>query len=145
MIWNVKIGKLYSLLDRLDQDGLLSSSYVSDEKSPGRKEYELLEKGRLVFQDWARSPVKNGRDMRLLFHARLYFAMEQGVNNAINYIEAQQKECDSWVKRLHSQLNKMEHPDLIVKRIYLYRIGQVKAMITWLEDYKKDLSTQIRI
>ena len=142
MIWNVKISKLYSLLERLEKDDLLTSTYISDEKSPGRKEYKILNKGQQVFQDWIQSPVKNGRDMRLIFHARLYFALDQGKNAAFELIDEQQHECQQWIERMQIQAEKFMDIDFIAKQIYLYRLGQVKAMISWLENCKSNILAQ---
>ena len=136
-IWRVKPSKLYSLLDRLEGQGLLASRAIPSERTPGRKEFHLTQDGERVFLDWIQSPVASGRHMRLVFHAKLYFALRIGDAPALRLIEAQSQECHGWVGSMEAQLSELESPDFTTKQVFSYRINQVKAMLDWLSDCDK--------
>jgi PadR family transcriptional regulator, regulatory protein AphA len=74
LVWHIKQGKLYALLDRLETEGLLEAKLISNQEYPPRKEYSLTEHGKMVYQNWMQSPVNHGREMRQDFLARYYFA-----------------------------------------------------------------------
>lgn len=140
-IWRIKPSKLYSLLDRLEDQGLLASRAIPSEKAPGRKEFHLTQDGDKVFLDWIQSPVASGRHMRLVFHARLYFALQIGDNPALRLIEAQKQECQGWVESMESQLAAFENPGFSTKQVFNYRINQIKAMLDWLADCESQIRT----
>jgi PadR family transcriptional regulator AphA len=133
-IWRIKPSKLYSLLDRLEIQGLLLSRSVPSEKTPARKEFQLTQEGETVFLDWIQAPVGSGRHMRLVFHARLFFAMKIGEEQAINLISVQRDECREWVESMQAQLAAFENPDFTTGQVFTYRINQVEAMLDWLDD-----------
>ncbi|MGD8457089.1 MAG: PadR family transcriptional regulator [Anaerolineales bacterium] len=138
-IWRVKPSKLYSLLDRLENQGLLSSRAVPSQKAPDRKEFQLTAEGERVFIDWVRTPVDSARHMRLVFHARLFFALELGEDKAIKLIDAQREECRGWIDSLRARLVALENPDFITGQVFTYRINQVVAMLNWLDDCEKHI------
>jgi DNA-binding PadR family transcriptional regulator len=131
-IWRIKPSKLYSLLDRLEGQGLLASRAIPSEKTPGRKEFRLTPEGERTFLDWIQTPVASGRHMRLVFHARLFFALQIGEEPALRLIEAQREECRGWVDSLTSQLAAFENPDFSTEQVFNYRINQIEAMLDWL-------------
>jgi len=138
-IWRIKSSKLYSLLDRLEKQGLLSSRAVPSEKTPARKEFQLTEEGKRVFLDWIQIPVDSARHMRIVFHARLYFALKLGEEYAIKLIAVQREECQGWVESMRAQLMTLENPDFITGQVFTYRINQVVAMLNWLDDCEKGI------
>jgi PadR family transcriptional regulator AphA len=138
-IWRIKSSKLYSLLDRLEKQGLLSSRAVPSQKSPTRKEFRLTEEGECIFLDWIQSPVESGRHMRLVFHARLYFALEMGEEQALKLITTQREECRRWVESMRVQLMAFENPGFTTQQVFTYRINQVEAMLAWLDGVEKSI------
>src|SRR3990172_4975742 len=64
LIWSVKQSRLYALLDKLEQGGLLASQLIPGEAHPMRKQFRLTEGGRQALHSWMLSPVGHGRDMR---------------------------------------------------------------------------------
>jgi DNA-binding PadR family transcriptional regulator len=144
-IWYVKLGKLYSILERLENDGLLTSESIPSEKTPGRKEFRVTKDGKRTFLNWILLPVRKPRNMRLVFHARLYFAIEQGEETAFKLIEAQRKECRMWSERMHSQLIEAKESGFISEHIVNYRIGQIEAMLVWLDRCEKDIIVRMKV
>lgn len=130
-VWTVKPGRIYALLDRLEKSGLITATQVESPHAPSRKVYQLTEAGRKDFLAWVRQPVRNGRSMRLMFPARLHFALLSGNRTALDLVEAQRLECRQWLAHQRARLE--SSPELIYRQTVLFRIGQIEAMLDWLE------------
>jgi hypothetical protein len=81
--------------------------------------------------------------MRLVFHARLFFALKIGEEQAINLISVQREECRQWVQNMQSQLAAFENPDFTTEQVFTYRINQVQAMLRWLDDCENHIRAGI--
>ena len=139
LIWQVKRSKLYYLLDKLAGEGLLSSSVLTQEDYPDRKIFQLTEEGRAAFEEWLTSPVLSSRYVRIAFLSKLYFALQRGGREALRLIEAQREICQGWLKNLESEQDQVEESDFISRQVYLFRIGQIKATISWLENCQEQI------
>ena len=97
-IWFVKPGRIYALLDRLEKAGMITAVQIESHNAPSRKQYSLTQEGETAFLEWVMQPVRHGRDMRLLFPARLYFALQLGKGHAQELIAAQSQVCTEWLE-----------------------------------------------
>ena len=140
LIWSVKQSRLYALLDKLEQGGLLASELVPGEAHPMRKQFHLTERGRQSLHAWMLSPVQHGRDMRQDFLARLYFAQRNGVQPALNLIQDQRQICLGWKAHLVDQVSSLAGEDQFERLVYNFRIAQVQAMLDWLDACQQELS-----
>jgi hypothetical protein len=77
--------------------------------------------------------------VRLAFLSKLYFALEEGKTRAERLIEAQIEVCQSWFDSLEKQLKDLEEDDFISSQIYQFRLGQIKSMLSWLENCRESL------
>jgi len=73
IIWNVKPASLYGALNKLEQQGLLTSMQMPGEASPKRKVFTLMPAGEEAFLSWMHTPVASPRAFRQEWFARLYF------------------------------------------------------------------------
>jgi PadR family transcriptional regulator AphA len=140
LVWSVKQSQLYALLDKLEERGLLASTLIPGEVHPNRKEFHPTPEGHKAFLDWMQSPVHHGRDMRQEFLARLYFAFRNGKENALELLRQQRQVCLSWKGRLERQFQAQEGQNPFARLIFDYRLGQINAMLDWLETCGKELS-----
>ncbi len=141
-IWQVKRSKMYYLLEKLEEKGLLSSELVKTPSHPDRKMYRLTTRGQREYQSWVCSPVESGRHMRIAFLSRLYFALREGEEQALALIERQITLSESWIESLENQLNALQDPDFITQEIFQFRIGQVGAMLDWLRSCIEGIANQ---
>lgn len=139
LIWQVKRSKLYYLLDKLAGEGLLSSSVLAQDDYPDRKIYHLTSQGSAAFEEWLSTPVLSSRYVRIAFLSKLYFALQQSDREALGLIEAQREICGEWLANLESELDQVDPGDFISQQVYLFRIGQIKAMRTWLDNCRKQI------
>jgi PadR family transcriptional regulator, regulatory protein AphA len=74
-LWRLSQSQIYSILNRLEKQGLLTAELQPQSKSPDRRYFHLTLTGRRHFDAWLHSPTRGGlRAIRLNFVSRLYFA-----------------------------------------------------------------------
>lgn len=140
-IWQVKRSKMYYLLEKLEEKGLLTSEFVHSPSHPDRKMYRVTGKGQREYRSWMKSPVESGRHMRIAFLSRLFFALREGEDQALALVDKQITLCRSWKESLADQLAGFQDPDFITQQIFHFRIGQVQAMLDWLVSCREGIVT----
>jgi PadR family transcriptional regulator, regulatory protein AphA len=140
LIWEVKQSNLYALLEKLESEGLLSSQVVPGASHPSRRQYQLTEPGQLALAQWTSTPVAHARDMRQDFLARLYFACSFGPDHAAQLIYKQMTACQEWQSSLEAQLQAQSGRGGYEKIIITFRLQQVLATKSWLEECEKEFA-----
>lgn len=144
IVWNIKQSQLYALLERLECKGLISSTLIPGEIHPDRKQYQLTDFGRETFYVWRDSPVAHGRDIRLEFLAKLYFALQAGPDWALDLIEKQKTASEEWLNKFQNDLNTVSNEQVYEKMVYRYRISQLEATLGWLNNCRSEIASQIK-
>ena len=139
LIWQIKRSKLYYLLDKLETDGLLSVSISSQGPYPDRKVYQLTSPGKKALENWMNSPVMSSRYIRLAFLSKLYFLLREEGEGAAELINQQIKICNGWLQNLQRQNQSLEKDNFINSQVFLFRIGQINAMLEWLENCREQI------
>ena len=146
LVWQLKRSQLYALLARLEDEGHLTTVLEPQDARPPRKVFELTESGLHAFLDWVQSPVLHGREVRLTFLVKLYFAQREGPEVAAGLIEQQRKIChgicerNGWAThrgRSHAARSSQPYKWLV----HQFRIGQIEAIMTWLNDCQQVATT----
>ncbi len=139
LIWQIKRSKLYYLLDKLETEGLLSVSVSSQGTYPDRKVYQLTSRGEKALEGWMNSPVMSSRYIRLAFLSKLYFLLREEGEEAAELINQQIKICQGWLQNLQRQQQSLEKDNFINSQVFLFRIGQINAMLEWLENCREQI------
>lgn len=126
-IWRIKQSRLYAMLARLEDAGLLRSDVVMQEGRPPRKPLRTTEAGAIAFQRWRTQPVAQPREMRLEFMLKLYFALRAGPQTARQLANAQQALCAEWPDM---RPDPADGPFL--QAVVAYRHGHIDAIRSWL-------------
>lgn len=129
-IWTLRTSHIYALLAGLERDGLVSHERVDQDKHPAKKVFSITEKGRELFSAWVHSPVRNVRDIRLAFLAKLYFAKHESPTAAANLIADQLSVCRGFEKHLTDSKRACKTD---TQRATLdFRLAMVEATQAWL-------------
>jgi PadR family transcriptional regulator AphA len=131
MVWHLKQSQLYALLARLEDAGYIASTTEPQGSRPPRKILRLTGEGRAAFEEWVAAPVEHGRDFRLEFLAKLFFARQQGSETVARLIEAQRRACAKWLDDLHA-MAAHSTPHSYDWLVLQFRAGQIRAVIDWL-------------
>lgn len=141
-IWQVKRGKLYYLLEKLESDGLLSVTVSSQGPYPDRKVYQLTPQGNESLEIWLHSPVLSSRYVRLAFLSKLYFVLQENRETAADLINQQIEICQGWLQNLQQQQQSLQKGEFITSQVFLFRIGQIQAMLEWLRNCRETIPDQ---
>ena len=133
LAWQVKQSHLYAMLEKLEADGYIVGKQQAQDMRPPRRVFRLTPTGRKAFRDWLGRPVSHGREIRLEFMAKLYFAQDEGRDFVLELIERQRVECGEWRAKLVKQLNATANGSF-ESLVFQFRVGQVEAMLTWLDQ-----------
>jgi DNA-binding PadR family transcriptional regulator len=74
--WSLNYGQIYSTLDRLEKDGLVTHDREAQEKRPDRKIFRITADGRAELAKWLAAPVTRIRALRDEFFIKLVFLVK---------------------------------------------------------------------
>jgi DNA-binding PadR family transcriptional regulator len=131
-VWHLKQSHLYALLGRLEEAGYLETTTEIQGARPPRKMLSLTDAGRMAFERWLVAPVAHGRDFRLEFLAKLYFARESGPETVRRLIAEQRTVSRSWLADLRAQADVLPTDRHYDRLVLEFRIQQIEAILTWL-------------
>ena len=146
-VWRLKQSQLYALLTKLEEAGYLAATMQPQEPRPPRKIYRLTATGVAAFEHWLRTPVAHGRQMRIEFLAKLYFAQRQGVASTVRLIDLQTTACHIWLQDLRRtdallaevQPKLLAGTDFFGYAVQQFRLNQVESFISWLMTCREAL------
>ena len=133
LVWRVKQGMLYVMLARLESEGLLDSSVETQGARPPRRLYSLTAKGATLLQAWLQTPVRTGRDFRLEFLTKLYFAQQAGTPGALTLVRRQVAASQAYLNGITQNAYGPADPDSFGWLVSDFRVGQMEAVLTWLK------------
>jgi PadR family transcriptional regulator, regulatory protein AphA len=133
LVWRLKQSLVYLMLERLEAEGYVTASLEPQGSRPPRRLLHLTPAGRRAFDQWLVAPVAHGRDFRLEFLAKLYFASQDDPATAGTLILHQQAECRAWLYDLRAQAAKLEELRRYDWLVLQFRIGQIESILAWLD------------
>ncbi len=133
LVWHLKQSLVYLMLDRLEEADYISVTLEPQGSRPPRKILHLTPSGQAAFARWLVAPVAHGRDFRLEFLAKLYFASLDDLVNATALLAGQQQACQAWLAELEAQAAALSDARDYDWLVLQFRIGQIKAILVWLD------------
>lgn len=131
-VWRMKQSQLYALLTKLEEEQYFTTTLQPQEARPPRKVYTLTAAGRASFEAWLTTPVTHGRQMRLEFLAKLYFAYRQGPAVVAPLLQQQTEACHRWLAELQVGAKPSATLDGFAYAVQQFRISQVESFLAWL-------------
>jgi DNA-binding PadR family transcriptional regulator len=142
IVWRLKQGNAYALLAKLEEAGYVVSTLEAHGARPPRKMLQLTPRGQAAFTAWLQSPVEHGRDFRLEFLAKLYFAQQEGAEAVDTLILRQRAACRDWLSDLERQVNAISPERTFEQLVLQFRASQLQATLSWLDICALALATQ---
>lgn len=132
LVWRVKQAHLYAILTRMETDGLIAGEEISQAGRPPKRLLHLTGAGQAAFDHWLHTPVTHGRDLRMEFLAKLFWAQQRGGDRATRLIFVQRATCEQWLHEINDEAASV--PDALYARLVIeFRRSQIAAMIAWLD------------
>lgn len=141
LVWRLKQSHLYALLARLEAEGYLTSTVRPQAARPPRKLFRLTRIGNNAFLEWVQAPVPHGRDLRLDFLTKYYFAERAGPQYRARLFKRQRTACRGWLRAQQKLVDAAGPAPGFEHQVHQFRIGQIEAMLTWLDQCEAALST----
>src|SRR5262245_5183023 len=133
LVWHIKQAHLYGLLNRLEEEGFLTSTIKPQVARPPRKLFRLTKSGNDSFVDWVQTPVPHGREVRLDFLTKYYFAEREGTKTVVRLLKRQREACQDWLTAQQAQVDLLPDCRSYEWQVCQFRIGQIEAMLAWLD------------
>ena len=141
LVWHLKQGHVYALLAKLEDAGYLESTTELQGTRPPRKVLRLTDEGRSAFATWVSTPVEHGRDFRVEFLAKLFFASQQGKRAVSTLIARQRVACAGWIEALSRELERLMSERRYDRLVLQFRLSQLEAIQGWLDECEQALSS----
>jgi len=132
-VWHVSQSNLYGMLAKLCGRGLATVALEDQPTRPTRKVFRLSETGETEFARWMQSPVQHGRNIRIEFIAKLYFARRLDPLAARTLVSEQKRACTLWYERTLARSHSSPDQEEFDTLVHEFRAGQLSAIIRWLE------------
>ncbi len=136
LVWRIKQSRLYAMLDRLENAGFVAATVEPQKNRPPRKVFHLTPAGERAFLAWVRSPVPRGRQVRLEFLVKLFFARREGSEVVGDLVTDQSELCRQWLAAEEASAASLGDEQPYNRLVHQFRIGQIRAMLVWLEQYQ---------
>ena len=134
LIWHVKQSQLYAHIARLEEEGYVTSVIEPQQARPARKVLHLTPAGEAAFAHWVSTPVEHGREFRLEFLAKLFFASQLDRKTLDMLLDGQRDANSSLIDQLNQTIAELA-PDRHFDRLVLrFRVGQLEASLSWLDE-----------
>jgi len=129
------------MLERLENEGYISTTLEPQNSRPPRKILHMTPSGRAAFERWLMLPVEHGRDFRLEFLAKLYFASQDDPAVVTRLLTAQRAACQEWLGDLRTQADAITGERDYDWLVLQFRIGQLEAILSWLDTCEATVTT----
>ena len=133
LVWRLKQSQTYALLARLEEAGYLASTVELQDLRPPRKVLHLTPVGEVAFARWLVAPVRHGREFRLEFLAKLYFAAREPGTTLATLLAAQRAASEALLAELRDQLATLAADRPYDRLVLQFRLGQLEATLAWLD------------
>ena len=141
-------GQFYTLVQKMEDDGLIIRETVPQEKSPSRKMISITPKGESEFESWLRSDTDENENIRYDFFGKYNFLYKVMHFKELSEEETRQK-LDRQIKLMNEKLDNfirarenMQKREIDPLRIHIltYGIEVQKVKIEWLHKLRLELS-----
>jgi DNA-binding PadR family transcriptional regulator len=143
LVWHVKQAHLYAIVDRLEAHGLLHAEVVPQDGRPPKRLLSLTDAGQAAFDAWLRTPVAHGRDLRIHFLTKLFWAQREGPTVVAELIAQQRAACVTWLDQLQAEQQALDAAKPFATLVLDFRVGQTDAMLRWLDTCAATLAHEL--
>jgi DNA-binding PadR family transcriptional regulator len=135
--WSLNYGQIYSTLDRLEKEDLVTHDRQTQDRRPDRKIYSITGKGRKELNDWLSTPVNKVRALRDEFFIKLVFMDRKDPGPILDLIEKQKalylKQMNRLTRRKVSLKKNAEDCDTLTTELLMDAgLFHAEADIRWL-------------
>jgi DNA-binding PadR family transcriptional regulator len=141
-------GQLYTLVKKMEEEGLIVREVVQQDKTPNRKLIKITPQGEADFDNWLRSDTEENENIRYDFFSKYGFLNKVNHFNKLSNQEVLDK-LDRQLKLMEEKYTNFVNArdSMLIKKVDLFRVFIIeygienqKAKIEWLKRLRKDVS-----
>jgi len=133
-LWTFRQSRLYAVLDKIEKNGLISTTIDPESQLPVRKVCTLTKEGKAVFEEWLHSPVSHMNEIRSDFLGKLYFLQDRPEEERRHVVDLQMRRCSIWLDNLEKKLTEHPNPEDYLHMVYSFRVEFIRSALRWLES-----------
>lgn len=135
-IWHASQSQTYNILNRLETQGYITSTFVEQVKLPRRQVLQISEAGMKRFETWLNLPTKSSvHAIRVEFVTRLYFMQQYFPQNILEMIRIQRSVVNAGLVQLRENLANLTEDQTFDRLALELRIKLLTSVISWLDEY----------
>ena len=132
-LWTFRQSRLYAVLDKIERNGLISTSIDPESPLPVRKICTITPLGKSAFENWLHSPANHMNEIRSDFLGKLYFLKDRPQEEQLRVIELQKHQCEVWQQNIEKKLSEHSASDDYLHMIYSFRAEFIRSTLRWLD------------
>jgi DNA-binding PadR family transcriptional regulator len=141
-IWRVSQSQTYNILNRLEQQGYITSTEVGQEKLPPRQLLSLTDAGLQRFNTWLETPSRcSVHAIRVEFTTRLYFIHRYRPSQTEKTISIQFKQVLEGINNLRKARASLADDQVFIRLALDMRIRLLGSILAWLDECQQAIST----
>lgn len=131
----LNIGQVYTTLDRLERDGLVSHALVAQAERPDKKVYDLTDRGREELRRWLDTPAPIGLDLRNEAFLKVGLARRLADLDASQVVATERRACFERLAEVAHAKAQAERDKEPLAKVMLLELAELRleAFLHWLE------------
>lgn len=135
-LWTFKQSRLYAVLEKIERNGLITTSIDPESTLPVRKICTLTPDGKATFETWLHAPVEHMNEIRSDFLGKLYFLKDRPKPELRQVLDIQHYRCEAWLAFVEEKLREHPDPDDYLHMIYSFRAEFIRSTLCWMETIR---------
>jgi PadR family transcriptional regulator, regulatory protein AphA len=144
--WAPAKSRIYAILPRLVDAGLVRRRDVRQQGRPDKQLYRLTPEGRRALVAWLQTPLEPGPDSNLLL-LKLFFGELAGPEVLIEQVRARREEVERFraeLRAIDAQPPRTGRDDLYPRLTRMYGLAWADAVIAWAKAAERELTRAAR-
>ncbi len=137
----LNFGQVYTTLDRLERDDLVTPEVVAQHKQPDKKVYALTDAGRAELQEWLSTPSKHDLDLRNETFLKLMLARRLTWADPLQVIAVERRACFARLREASAARAEARGKAGVTDWLLLdLAVLRLEAFLKWLDHCEEELS-----
>ena len=133
-VWHISQSQAYTILKRIEKEGLVSALHQEQKKRPARACFSLTPQGRACFEAWLYRPTPgSARALRVEFLTRLFFASQMSEDLAPRLLEEQAAATRADLLDLSRRMEQIPSSQPYNRLGIELRARQLTALLDWMD------------
>jgi DNA-binding PadR family transcriptional regulator len=143
-VWPLNVGQVYTTLDRLARDGLVTRSAAPAEGFPGSKQYEITAAGRAALAAWWDLVPADEPPPRDELMLKVLFAAAVGTEHAVTVITEQRTALVAQLQARRREQRGSKTENVVSAMVRDALIVRAEADLRWLDQCEARLIAEKR-